>query len=304
MSKFVNIFAALVIATLVTEPIFAQELKCRVTVNSDQLQGTNKQVFETLRASVEEYINQNRWTNLTYSEQEKIDCSMLIVVNSIADNIYSCSMTLQSRRPVYGTSYNTPVLNLQDNQFVFAYQEYDRLDWQQHTFTTNLTAMLAYYCYLVIGSDQDTYERMGGTPFYTVAEEIVSLCQGSSMDDGEQKGWKAFSSSRNRYNIISNLKDEAFRPYREYVYEYHRLGLDKMGDNAANGRAKIAENIEVLKTCRNARPASFIVNTFLDAKADELVDIFSHGTKDEKQKVYELMTSIDATRMNIWEKLQ
>lgn len=303
MKKIVHIITTLVIAFSINTWGTAQELKCSVTINSEQIQGSNKQVYETLKTSIEEYINQNRWTNLNYSEQEKIDCSMLIVVNMVEDNLYQCSMTLQSRRPVYGSSYMTPVLNLQDGNFHFSYQEYDRLDWQQNTFTTNLTAMLAYYCYLIIGADQDTYERLGGTPYFTICEDIVSTCQSASMDNKENKGWKAFDSNKNRYALTSNLRDEAFKPYREYVYEYHRLGLDRMSDNAANGRAKIAEGIDVLKTCMHARPAAYIVNTFLDAKADEMVDIFKRGTDGEKKKVTELLNSIDPTREGTWEKI-
>ena len=141
----------------------AQELKCTVTVNSDKIEGSNKQVFETLKSSIEEYMNNNRWTNMSYAEFEKIECSMMILVNKVEGNLYSCEMTLQSRRPVYGTTYTTPLLNFRDKNFNFTYQEFDRIEWQQNQFTTNLTAMLAYYCYLIIGHDQDSFQRLGGT---------------------------------------------------------------------------------------------------------------------------------------------
>lgn len=299
MRKIV-IFALL---SLICTGISAQEIQCKVSVNSEQIQGSNKEVFTTLQTAIEEYINQNRWTNLTFSEKERIDCSMLIVVNSVSENLFSCEMTLQSRRPVFGTSYNTPVMNFVDQNFNFTYQEFDRIEWQQNTFTTNLTAMLAFYCYLIIGQDMDTYQRLGGTPFFTICEEIVSTCQSASMESSESKGWRAFDSNRNRYALINNLKDEAFRPFREYVYEYHRLGLDMMAENVANGRARIAGGIEVMKTCYNARPATYIINTYLDAKADELTNIFAQGTSDEKKKVYDILTAIDPTRSNIYDKI-
>ena len=281
----------------------AQELNCTVTINSDQIEGSNKQVYETLKQGIEEYMNQNRWTNMTFAEAEKIECSMLIVVKQVLGNSYSCEMTLQSRRPVYGTTYTTPLLNFKDNAFNFTYQEFDRIEWQQNTFTTNLTAMLAYYCYLIIGHDQDSFQRLGGTPFFEACSEIVNVCQSASMDQSEQKGWLAFDSNRNRYALISNLLDESFKKYRNYYYEYHRLGLDEMSANVTNGRARIAEGMPVLKEAYRARPATYVINTFLDAKSQELVDIFRKGTDKEKKTVYEILTDIDPTRSTTYDQI-
>lgn len=281
----------------------AQEINCSVTVNSDQIEGSNKQVFETLKSAIEEYMNQNRWTNMTYAEHEKIECSMLIVVKSVVDNMYTCEMTLQSRRPVYGSTYATPILNFKDNAFNFTYQEFDRIEWQQNQFTTNLTAMLAYYCYLIIGHDQDSYQRLGGTPFFEVCEQIVNACQSASMDNSEQRGWLAFDSNRNRYALINNLLDDAFKKYRNFYYEYHRLGMDEMSGNVTNGRARIAEGLPVLREAYRARPATYVINTFLDAKAEELADIFTKGTDKEKKTVYEILMDIDPTRQNTYDRI-
>ena len=281
----------------------AQELNCTVTINSDQIEGSNKQVYETLKQGIEEYMNQNRWTNMTFAETEKIECSMLIVVKQVLGNSYSCEMTLQSRRPVYGTTYTTPLLNFKDNAFNFTYQEFDRIEWQQNQFTTNLTAMLAYYCYLIIGHDLDSYQRLGGTPCFRMCEEIVNACQSASMEGSEQKGWLAFDSNRNRYAMINNLQDEAFKKYRNFYYEYHRLGLDEMSGNVTNGRARIAAGLPVLKEAYRARPATYVINTFLDAKADELVDIFRKGTDKEKKEVYDLLIDIDPTRQNTYDRI-
>ena len=281
----------------------AQEINCTVTVNSDQIEGSNKQIFETLKRSSEEYMNQNRWTNMTYAIPEKIECSMLIIVKKMENNMFTCEMTLQSRRPVYGTTYTTPLLNFKDQAFNFTYQEFDRIEYQQNQFTTNLTAMLAYYCYLIIGHDQDSFQRLGGTPFFQQCEEIVNTCQSASMDNTEQRGWLAFESNRSRYALINNLLDEAFKKYRNYYYEYHRLGLDEMSSNVTNGRARIAEGLPVLKEAYRARPATYVINTFLDAKAEELVDIFSQGTEKEKQDVYTILTDIDPTRVNTYDRI-
>ena len=297
-------FIALFLVSLVgIASLRAQEINCTVTINSDQIEGSNKQVYETMKSAIEEYMNQNRWTNMTFAEHEKIECSMMIIVKSVADNMYTCEMTLQSRRPVYGTTYTTPLLNFVDKNFNFTYQEYDRIEYQQNTFTTNLTAMLAYYCYLIIGHDLDSYQRLGGTPAFTACEEIVNACQSASMEQTEQKGWLAFDSNRNRYALINNLLDEAFKKYRNYYYEYHRLGLDEMSGNVTNGRARIAEGMPVLKEAYRARPATYVINTFLDAEADELVDIFKKGTAKEKKDVYELLIDIDPTRQTTYDRM-
>lgn len=283
--------------------ISAQELQCTVNINSDQVQGTNKALFTTLKQSIEEFVNTTRWTNMTFQEKERIDCSMLIVVKSVQDNLFNCELTCQSRRPVYGTSYMTPTLNFKDNYFVFSYQEYDRLDYQQNMFTSNLTALLAYYCYLIIGHDMDSFSKLGGTPYFQACENIVTAAQSASLDNTEMSGWKAFESNRNRYALINNLMDEAFKKYRTFYYDYHRHGLDEMVSNVANGRARIAKDIEILEEAYNARPATYLVNTFLDAKSDELIDIFKKGTSEEKKMVYELLMDIDPTRQSQYDNI-
>ena len=281
--------------------VHAQEIRCTVTINSEQVQGSNKEMFHTLKQSIEEFINNTKWTNLTFQDKERIECNMMLVVRSVSDNLLNCEFTCQSRRPVFGTTYSTPLLNFQDRDFSFSYQEFDRLDFQQSTFTSNLTALLAYYCYLIIGYDMDSFARLGGTPYFQICENIVTAAQSASMDEAETKGWKAFDSNRNRYAIINNLMDEVFKPYREYLYEYHRLGLDEMINNVANARARIANGITILKEANRARRATYIVNLFLDAKSDELVNIFAGGTPDEKKKVYELLVDLDPTRQSTYD---
>jgi hypothetical protein len=299
MKKLVIILSLFLVGT----SILAQELKCTVTINSDQVQGTNKEVFNTLQRSIEEYVNTLRWTNMTFQEKERIECSMLLVVKSVQDNMYTCEFTCQSRRPVWGTSYSTPLLNIKDKYFIFSYQEYDRLDYQQTTFTTNLTALLAYYCYLIIGHDMDSFSKLGGTPCFQACESIVNAAQSASLETSEAAGWKAFESNRNRYALISNIMDEAFKKYRLFYYEYHRHGLDEMVNNVANGRARIAKEMTVLKEAYNARPGTYIINTFLDAKCDELANIFEQGTTDEKKQVYDLLMLIDPTRQTTYDKI-
>jgi hypothetical protein len=283
--------------------IHGQELRCTVTINSDQVQGTNKEVFNTLKQSIEEFVNTSRWTNMTFQEKERIECSMLLVVKGVQDGVFDCEFTCQSRRPVFGTSYSSPTLNFKDDDFVFTYQEYDRLDYQQSMFTTNLTALLAYYCYLIIGHDMDSFSKLGGTPYFQTCENIVTAAQSASLDNAEMVGWKAFESNRNRYALINNLMDEAFKKYRIYYYNYHRHGLDEMVTNVANARARIAKDIKALKEAYNARPATYVVNAFLDAKSDELVNIFKKGTSEEKKMVYDLLMDIDPTRQGTYDDI-
>lgn len=299
MRHIVAILALIVMSIAMT----AQELKCTISINSEQVQGSNKALFTTLQQSMEEFVNTQRWTNMTFQEKERIECSMMIVVKSVQDNMFVCEFTCQSRRPVFGTTYTTPTLNIKDANFTFTYQEYDRMEFQPNTFTSNLTALVAYYCYLIIGHDMDSFAKLGGTPYFQVCEDIVTSAQSASLDNAEMVGWKAFESNRNRYALTNNLMDEAFKKYRAYYYDYHRHGLDEMVNNVANGRARIAKDIKVLKEAYNARPATYLVGTFLDAKSDELVNIFKSGTADEKKMVYELLMDIDPTRQDTYENI-
>jgi len=279
--------------------VCAQELRCTVSVNADQVEGSNKQMFQTLQQSITEFVNTNKWTTLVFSESERIECSMMIIINSVTtEGLVDASFQLQSKRPIYGTSYQTSVLNIKDDDFVFKYQEFDRLEYQVSQITNNLSAMIAYYCFLVIGYDMDTYSRLGGTVCFQACEEIVNTARSSSLEGAEINGWKATGSKRNRYQIISNLMDEAFKPYRNYLYEYHRMGLDMMSQNVGNGRATIASGMPVLKEAYRARPASCIVNLFFDAKADELANLFEKAPDTERKAVVDILSSIDPTRLS------
>lgn len=298
-------FLYLIVVLLLVGNAYGQELKCNVTINYEAIQSANESTFEHLKQSITEFMNTTRWTSMTFAETEKIDCNMMIIVTSVSeDNLYTAELQVQSNRPVYGTTYTSPIINFRDKSFGFTYQDFDQILFDKSAFTGNLSAMLAYYAYLIIGFDCDSYARLGGTPYFQVCENICSMCQGASMNDTEQKGWKAFDSNRSRYALTNNLMDDAFKEYRAYSYTYHRLGLDEMSANVTNGRARIAQDIQVLQEANRARPATYIVGTFLDAKADELVNIFSKGTNEEKEKVYEVLTAIDPTRTDLYDKIK
>ena len=211
----------------------AQELNCNITINSDQIEGSSKETFEALKQSVTEFMNTNRWTNLTYTPIEKIDCNILIIVKAVNNGEFVCEATIQASRPVYNTTYTTTVLNMRDKAFNFKYQAYDQLLYQQNVFQTNLTAMLAYYAYLILGMDADSYQRLGGTPYFQQCENIVSAAQtASDLTEGEASGWQfsrsggGFKSSSGRYVIVNELMDEAFKVIGNVIFQLLKQSRD------------------------------------------------------------------------------
>lgn len=277
----------------------AQELNCNIQINSDQVQGTNKSVFNTLQKSITEFVNNRKWTQLTYTNAERIECSMNIIVKKVESDAFTAEILVQSRRPIYNTNYNSPLINFKDNEFTFNYKEFDILEMNENTITSNLTAVLAYYSYLIIGYDMDSYSRLGGTPFFQSAESIVNAAQGSDLG----KGWKAFDSSKNRYALINNILDEAFKKYRNYFYEYHRLGLDEMSVNPTNARARIAEGLPLLREANRARPSAVVISSFLDAKNDELINLFSKATSKEKEMAVQILCDVNPTQTTRYEQI-
>lgn len=276
----------------------AQELNCNININSDLIQGTNKSVFTTLQKSMYEFVNNRKWTEMTFTPEERIECTMNITVKKVEGDNFTAEILVQSRRPVFNSSYTTTLFNFKDNDFTFTYKEFDQLEWNPSVITSNLTAVLSYYAYIIIGYDMDSFSRLGGTSAFQAAENIVNMAQGINLS-----GWKAFESSRNRYALVSNLLDEAFKPFRNYFYEYHRLGLDMMVDNPANARAKIAEGLHVLRDVNRARPSAIVISTFLDAKTDELINIFSKGTEKEKMLVVEILSDVDPAQTAKYEQI-
>lgn len=288
---------------LISTTVFAQELNCNVQINSDQIEGSNKSIFNTLQQAIGEFINNRRWTDMTVAQQERIECNMTLIVNAVTDNQISGVLQVQSRRPVYNTSYTTPLLNFRDEKFTFQYTEFEQLEYQENVFTTNLTSMLAYYVYLIIGYDMDSYSPLGGTPYFQVAENIVLNAQSASLEDAEAAGWKSFSDNRNRYALINNLMDEAFSKYRQFFYAYHRLYLDAMEVNVSNARSKIMAELPVIREANRARPSAVAITAFLDAKGDELVNIFQPAPQAEREAVHEVLMDVDPTRNTLYDKL-
>ncbi|HRH65890.1 MAG TPA: DUF4835 family protein [Bacteroidia bacterium] len=268
---------------------FAQELNCQVSVLTPQIQASDKTIYETLQTTIREFMNNRTWTSDQFLNQERIECSMIITISertSVDD--FKANIQIQSRRPVYKTSYNSPMFNHQDNDFNFRYVQDQTLEFDEANINSNLTAVLAYYAYIIIGLDYDSFSPEGGNPYFTKAQTVVSNAQVLA-----ERGWKAFESSRNRYWISENLLNVSFKPLRNTLYTYHRLGFDKLSEDQLNARAAITESLKDLRRVYNDKPNSFLMQVFFNAKADEIINLYSQATPDEKNQVVQVLSQID-----------
>lgn len=277
----------------------AQELNCKVQVLSQQVQGTDKRIFTTLQTAIYEFMNNRKWTNDNFKNDEKIECSILInVTERPSVDEFKATIQVQSTRPIYKTSYNSTVLNFNDQDFQFKYLESQPMDFQDNMFISNLTSVLAFYAYMIIGMDYDTFSLNGGTPYLQKALLIVNNAQNTS-----EPGWRAFESNKNRYWLINNMLDAPFVGIRECMYNYHRNGLDKMVESKDAARAAILENLLTLRKVHQTRPLSFSMQVFFNAKSDEIINIFKGGFADEKSKIITLLNDIDPTNSNKYQKI-
>lgn len=282
------------------KPAFSQELNCQVQVLSSQIAGTDKRVFESMQTAIYEFMNTRKWTNESFKIEERIDCSILInITEKIGSDEFKGTLQIQARRPVYKTSYNTALLNFNDNDISFKYLESQPLEFVENTYSGNLSSILGFYAYFIIGLDYDSFALNGGTPYLQKALGVVNNAQSSGY-----QGWKAFDSDKNRYWLINNMLDATYTSMRECMYNYHRKGLDVMADNKESGRAVILESLVDLKKVHQVKPLSFSLQVFFIAKADEIVNLFCGAYADEKAKVTTLLNEIDPTNSNKYTKIQ
>jgi len=277
----------------------SQELRCNIQVMSQQIQGTNKQVFRTMQTAIYEFVNNRKWTEHVYDQDEQIECNILInLTEQISSDEFKGTMQIQARRPVYNSSFNTVLLNFKDNDIHFKYAEYQALEYNESVAPTSLTGLLAFYSNIILGLDYDSFALEGGTPYFSKAESIVN-----KMQNSKYPGWKSFESKNNRYWLIENILNNSYRPVRECIYRYHRLGLDRMADKLTEGRSEIAESLRLLQKAHRSKPGAFILQIFFDAKADELVKIFSESFNDEKKRAYNILSDIDPANLNKYKKI-
>lgn len=290
------------IALMLSSVVTAQELNCKVKILHSQVQGTNTSVFETLETALNEFMNNRSWTELQFSEVERIECTFNITIKTydVEENRFTGELLFQSSRPVFNSAYNTTVFSMKDNDFSFTYKEFDQLDFNENMLDNNLTAMLAYYAYLIIGMDLDTMSPLGGTDILRKAELVVNNAQSMS-----EPGWKTFDDPKNRHGIINDYLESSMEPFRQLQYKYHREGLDEMSNNVDRGRNAITEAIAMLNEAHKNKPLSMMPQIFTDYKRDEIVNIYSgHGTAKEKEEVYNILSELNASQNRQWQKIK
>ncbi|MDY6205879.1 MAG: DUF4835 family protein [Prevotella sp.] len=281
----------------------AQELLAKVTLNTSQIQGTDVSVFENLQQTMEQFLNERQWTNLHFQKNERIVCNFNITVSKHdkSNNVFTCSALIQANRPVYNSAYTTTLYNNKDADFNFQFAQFDQLEFNEENIDNQLTALLAYYAYLIIGLDLDSFSPMGG-------EDVLQRCMNltNNAQNLGYPGWKAFDNSRNRFAIINDYLDAGMKPFRQLQYDYYRKGLDEMANNAERGRTNISTALEEqLKKCHENKPLSLLPQIWTDYKKEELANLYKgKGTQKEKQTVYDILFSINASQNNAWEKIK
>ena len=281
----------------------AQELQAKVTINHNQIQGTDASVFENLQQTLEQFINDKQWTSLQFQKNERIVCNFNITVTKYdqSTNMFTCTALIQANRPVYNSAYTSTLYNNQDGDFNFEFAQFDQLNFNEETVDNQLTALIAYYAYLIIGLDLDSFSPMGGEDVLQRCLNLVNNAQNLNFT-----GWKAFENDRNRFAIINDYMDGAMRPFRQLQYDYYRTGLDEMANNADRGRTNISTALEThLKKVHEDKPLSSLPQIWTDYKKDELSNIYKgKGTQKEKEAVYETLFSINASQSNYWDKIK
>ncbi len=281
----------------------AQELNAKIKINHNQIQGTDASVFDNLQQTLEQFVNERQWTNLQFQKNERIDCNFNITVTKYdqSSGLFTCKALIQANRPVYNASYTTTLYNNSDNNFNFKFAQFDQLDFNEETIDNQLTALFAYYAFLIIGIDLDSFSPMGG-------EDVLQRCMNltNNAQNLEFTGWKSFDNDRNRFAIINDYLDGGMKPFRQLQYDYYRKGLDEMANNAERGRTEITTTIESnLKKCHEDKPLSQWPAIWTDYKRDELASIYKgKGTQKEKETVYDILFAINASQNNAWEKIK
>jgi hypothetical protein len=281
----------------------AQELQVKVNINHSQISGTDVSVFENLQQTLEQFVNERQWTELQFQKNERIQCSFNITVSKYIreENRFECSALIQANRPVYNSAYTSTLYNNKDDNFHFEFKQFDQLNFVEEVVSDQLTALMAYYAYLIIGLDLDSFSPMGGTDVLQRCMYLVNNAQNLGFP-----GWKSFEDSRNRFAIINDYLDEAMKPLRQLQYDYYRKGLDEMANNAERGRTEITTALEEgLKKAHEDKPLSLLPQIWTDYKRDELVNIYKgKGTQKEKERIYELLMSINASQNSSWDKIK
>jgi hypothetical protein len=281
--------------------LHSQELNCMININTQKLSGTDKKIFQTLQSAIYEFVNNRKWSNFKFRQEERIECTMLITINDqLSADEFRGTMNVVIRRPVLNAAYNTVLLNTLDKNIQFKYVEYQPIDYSDGTFTSNLASLLAYYSYTTLGFYFDSFSPSGGTPYFEKAQQVVTSAQGSS-----DPGWKAYDSDKNRYWIVNNYLNSANIDLREFAYKYHRFGLDQMYEKVDQGRNATTEGLEILQKIYNAKPNLYALQLILDAKRDEFVNIYADQRVPpmEKTNIANLLKEIDPSNSSKYQAI-
>lgn len=290
MKRYFLLFVVIICCKLVS----AQELEFTVNINTPKLQTTDPKVFESLKESMVNFLNNQKWTDDVFDPKERIKCNIQMTIkDELSSNSFSADFAIQAVRPVYGSSYETPLLSHVDKDFNFIYEQFQPLDYSKNAFSDNLTAFLSFYVYIILGMDYDSYSLYGGEPYFQTANDILTTIPPSAAQ--AYPGWRSLDGNRNRYWIIENLLSPKVRDYRQAMYDYHRQSLDIMSEDATTGRAIMLQALQTISKVNRSYPNSMILQMFTNAKSGEIIEIFKKGTRDEKTKVRGIMSKIDAS---------
>jgi hypothetical protein len=277
----------------------AQELNCLITVNSDQIGGSNKQVFTTLQQSLNEYISQTKWTGRVVKPEERVNCAMTIIITSRNNNNFTATLQVQSTRPIYNSSYASPILNIKDNEFNFTYNEFDPLIYNKNSFDSNLVSTIVFYANIILGLDADTFSKLGGETELKEAQNVMLQAQQSGLSS-----WQNVVGKQNRYLLIDNLVAPKLRAFRNTLYTYHRNGFDNLVNSKSSGQQSIEDSVIGLESIYNKTVGNYLIRLFFDAKADEIVSMYSEETQTrKKQRLIETVRKISPNNNSKWRKL-
>lgn len=292
-------FKLFLIAILLFTGVTAQELNCTIDINYDQVRGSNRQVFETMQTALTDFINKRKWTNKVYKLQERIDCGMTFIISERDGNNFTATLQVNAVRPVFGSSYKSPIFNFRDTNASFEYVEFQPLNFNPTLYESNLVSLISFYVYMILGVDADTFALKGGEPFYQQALEVVNLAQQSGIS-----GWESKRNQLNRYSLVDQILAPGHREYREAMYAYHIKGLDRFSQRDKDVKETIMNSVISFDRLFIRNQNSFVIRVFFDAKADEIVNIFSDGPNVDKRSLLNTLSRVSAGNSSKWEKIQ